>query len=120
MQQPRPFWFLLDASPTEAHDHLREGQTVIYFILLTLWGLDYMREQKRLGAVIAAANELRVAPDVVQLSDLASKASLFTMLRPRGSGWGAILPVFFTVGLIAGWVQIVRQYIDVIAVLTAR
>lgn len=111
------FWFLLYASPANAHVQLRSDQTIIYFILLSLWGLDYMREQKRLGVVITAANELRVTPDLVTLDDVSAKASLFAMLRPRGNRNGAIMPALFGAGLIAGWVLIVRQYINVIAIL---
>lgn len=108
------FWLVIYALPVNVHEALRAGQTFIYFVLLTLWGLDYMREQRRLTLVIAAANSRGVAPEHVTLDDVASRAGLFTMMTPRGKGSGMIMPLFFVVGMIVGWILIIGQYIRAI------
>ena len=108
------FWLVIYALPTNVHEGLRSGQTFIYFVLLTLWGLDYMREQRRLTLVVTAANNKGVAPEHVTLDDVASRAGLFTMLTPRGKGSGMIMPVFFAVGMVVGWILIIGQYIRAI------
>jgi hypothetical protein len=110
------FWFLLYALPHAEHEAIRSDQTVIYFVLLTLWGLDYMREQRRLTFVITEANAKQVSPEKITLDDVAARASWFTMVTPRGGGAGLIMPIFFGVGIVVAYILIVLQYIQAIAI----
>ncbi|MBU3741095.1 MAG: hypothetical protein FGM24_02300 [Candidatus Kapabacteria bacterium] len=111
------YWIVIYCLPLDTHVQLRSGQTFIYFVLLTLWGLDYMREQRRLTIVIQQANANGIPPESVSLSDVEQRASLFTMMTPRGGGWGMIMPVFFVVGMVVGWVLIIGQYMRAINVM---
>lgn len=90
---------------------LRTGQTVIYFILLTLWGMEYLRESRRLALVIMKANERHVSPDEVQASELALQLHWFGILRTVGTGLGAkIVPTLNILGLAISLGLIAAQY----------
>lgn len=108
------FWIVIYALPFETHMALRSGQTFIYFVLLTLWGLDYMREQRRLTLIIQTANTKGVTPDAVTIDDVSARAGMFTMMTPRGSGAGLIMPLFFVIGMVVAWVLIGGQYLRAI------
>jgi len=105
------YWILLYLLPLATHAQLRSGQSIIYFILLSLWGFDYMREQRRLTVVVQAANARNLPPRDVTLDDVASYASLFSMFVPRPGFTGTVLPILFSTGLVIAWILIVRQYI---------
>ena len=105
------YWILLYLLPLETHAALRSGQSIIYFILLSLWGFDYMREQKRLAVIIEAANSRNIPPRDVTLNDVEKSASLFSMFIPRSGFGGTVLPVLFITGLISAWILIIRQYV---------
>lgn len=91
--------------------NLRGGQTMVYFVLLTVWGLDYLREERRLGAVINAANRLSTIPNLVTMADLGTKQTLFTMVvPPRGTPW-TLWNVIFATGITAGAVLMIWQYV---------
>jgi len=90
---------------------LRINQTPVYFVLLTIWGLDYLREERRLGAIVKAANRLSVAPHEVTMQEPELKPTLFTMvIPPTGTSW-SIWNLVFAIGMTAGAVLIVFQYI---------
>ncbi len=108
------FWIVIYALPLETHVALRSGQTFIYFVLLTLWGLDYMREQRRLTLIIQTANTKGVTPGEVTIDDVSARAGMFTMVTPRGSRAGLIMPLFFVIGMIVAWVLIGGQYLRAI------
>ncbi len=96
--------------PLEKHATLRAGQSVIYFILMTLWGLDYLREQRRLAVIIKAANVKEISPIAVEYSDVVAYDALFTMVAFRSGFWGVFVPLLFGVGLATSIVLIVLQY----------
>lgn len=102
---------LLGVITVEEMHTLRNGQTVIYFILLTVWGLEYLRESRRLAIVIAEANGKRLAPNQVTAQDVASRLHWFGILKPTGAGRGAaIMPSLNILGLLVSFVLIVAQY----------
>jgi hypothetical protein len=109
------YWIIIYLLPDERHVELRAGQSVIYFILMTLWGLDYMREQRRLAVIIEAANRKACAPQDVTFEDISAKASLFTMLRPVSGLWGTITPILFLAGLLAAYALVLLQYVRAVA-----
>lgn len=111
------YWIIIYLLPEEHHIALRSGQTVIYFILMTLWGLDYMREQRRLALVITTANARHVPPNEIVFDEVAQRASLFTMLRPVGGFAGTLLPILFLVGLLVAYALVILQYVRVFAVI---
>lgn len=102
---------LLGAINIEEMQVLRTGQTVIYFVLLTLWGMEYLREARRLALVITTANERRTAPDEIQASELSTHLHWFSILRPVGTGLGAkIVPALNILGLAISLGLIAAQY----------
>ncbi len=111
------FWIFIYVAPgltTDSIRTLRGGQTLVYFVLLTVWGLDYMREERRLGAVVRAANLMGRAPQQVTMSDVKAKPSLFTMVfPPTGTSW-SVWNVIFGLGLVAGATLMVLQYIRLV------
>lgn len=105
------FWIVIYLQPIETHMALRSGQSIIYFVLMTVWGLDYMREQRRLSVIIAAANQRGIPPCEVEFAAVADSASLFSMLTPSRGIAGVIFPIIFTAGLLAAYALVIMQYI---------
>ena len=105
------FWIVIYLQPLHSHEALRSGPSVIYFILMTVWGLDYMREQRRLTLIINAANERGIPPNELEFAAVADRASLFSMLTPSRGIAGIVFPIIFTAGLISAYVLVVMQYI---------
>lgn len=88
-----------------SHDEmtsLRSGQTMIYFILLTIWGIDYMREAKMLRNVIATSADVATATYPV-----------FSGISGRPSSW--IMPIINLAGIATSTFLIGRQYGAMIA-----
>lgn len=116
------FWIIIYAVPgltTETKLALRGGQTLIYFVLLTIWGLDYMREERRLGCVVQTANRMSTLPNMVTLTDVQGKATLFTMIvPPKGTSW-SIWNVIFVIGLLVGATLTVWQYVRLVVAITS-
>lgn len=108
------YWIAIYLLPLEKHAPLRTGQSVIYFFLMTLWGLDYLREQRRLTVIIKAANAKEVPPYAVEFADVAAHDSLFTMLRFRRGLWGIFIPLIFGLGLSTAIVLVVLQYVRLV------
>lgn len=77
---------------------------------MTVWGLDYMREQRRLSVIIAAANQRGIPPQEVEFAAVADRASLFSMLTPSSGVAGIIFPIVFTAGLASAYVLVIMQY----------
>lgn len=103
------------------HDQLRElrsGQTLIYFILLSLWGIEYLRETRRLKHLIRRSEELGVAVSRVSVSDISSGSGSFAVLRPiaPSSVRNWTFPVINAMGLAIAIYLIAHRYI---AALTA-
>lgn len=82
----------------------------MYFILLTLWGLEYMREVRRLKALIALAESTNTAVRDVEISQLAADTSRFGVLRPAGAKGSYLFPVINIVGLATAAVLILARY----------
>ena len=77
---------------------LRGGQTMIYFVLLTLWGMEYMRETKRLKKLISAADDLGSRVHDMSLSQVHSPGSTLTILWPLGPGPAALIYALINIG----------------------
>ncbi len=105
------FWIVIYLQPLESHETLRSGQSIIYFILMTIWGLDYMREQRRLTVVINAANQRGIPPSELEFAAVADRASLFVMLIPSRGIAGVIFPIIFTAGLLSAYILVILQYL---------
>ncbi len=105
------FWIVIYLQPIESHEALRAGQSVIYFILMTVWGLDYMREQRRLTLIITAANQRGIPPSELEFAAVADRASLFSMLTPSRGVAGIVFPIIFSAGLVSAYVLVIMQYI---------
>jgi hypothetical protein len=102
------------------HEQLRDfrsGQTLIYFILLSLWGVEYLRETRRLKLLIRRSEELDVCVSRVTLSELHSKTGGFAILRPIGAssvrGW--VFPFLNITGLAVAVYLIVQRYVAAIS-----
>ncbi|MBU3699960.1 MAG: hypothetical protein FGM33_08125 [Candidatus Kapabacteria bacterium] len=97
---------------------LRSGQTMIYFVLLTLWGLEYMREVRRLKGLIRRSHELGVPVSHVTLNDVMPMAGSFAVLYPiapyPASAW--IFPIMNIAGLIAAAILIAGRYVAAFAI----
>lgn len=97
---------------------LRSGQTMIYFVLLTLWGMEYMREVRRLKGLIRRSHELGVAVSEVTLEHIRPMAASFAVLYPIApspvSAW--IFPIMNIAGLIAAAVLIAGRYLAAFAI----
>lgn len=106
------FWFVIYALPITDHADLRARQSVIYFILLSVWGLDYMREQRRLAVIITAANALGRTPDAVTIDDIQDRVQLFTMTSLWHKGRPQLLTVIFWGGVVVALGLVIRNYID--------
>ncbi|MCX6140117.1 MAG: hypothetical protein NTX15_04690 [Candidatus Kapabacteria bacterium] len=104
------YWIAIYMLPLEKHAPLRAGQSVIYFILMTLWGLDYQREQKRLTVIINAANAKAIPPCEVEYADVVAHNALFTMITFRRGFWGVFVPLLFGLGLATSIVLLILQY----------
>lgn len=89
---------------------LRAGQMFPYFILLTIWGIEYMRESRRMQAVIIRANELCVLPKDVTFAQLTTFAPRFATLTQVG-GARLTMPLINAAGLALAFYYIVRQYV---------
>lgn len=96
----------------ETLKNLRSGQTMIYFVLLTLWGMEYMRETRRLKKLIAIADAAGIRVQDVELSQVPSPGSVLTVLWPLGSGAAAyVFAVINAGGLLLAGVLIAMRYI---------
>jgi hypothetical protein len=109
------FWFLLYAMPAEQHAAFRSGQSVIYFILLSLWGIDYLREAKRLAFLIRTANEKGCAPNEVVASDIGSHRRMFAVV-PWFDGSVHILSLGMWLALTVALILVSIQYMNGITV----
>lgn len=90
---------------------LRSGQTWIYFILLTAWGVEYLRESKRYKSIMNEANSHRIPPDEVTLENIKPFLSSFAIMHPivRGSkAW--TMPIVNIVMLVLSLTLIIKQY----------
>lgn len=97
------------------HEQLRDfrsGQTLIYFILLSLWGVEYLRETRRLKLLIRRSEELDVRVSRLTLSDLHPKTGGFAILRPVGapSAKQWIFPMLNITGLTMAVYLIAQRY----------
>ncbi len=95
------FIYGLDAAGQITHDELailRGGQTLIYFILLSLWGVDYMREAKMLRRVLESGGDI-------------TSASYAVLTGTSGSATSWILPLLNITGLLVSTILIVKQYV---------
>lgn len=115
------FWlviYCLSWLQVATHDEvrtLRSGQSIIYFVLLTLWGVEYLRETKRLKRVIAEANASGVSPDAVPLSEIPEHQALFSVLRVTPTNVKSVIfPLINWSGFIVCAVLIFRQYFQAI------
>lgn len=123
------YWFVIyaivgfDLTPDAAVDALtlRAGQTVIYLILMTLWGVDYLREERRLKIVIETANGRDVRPDAVMTADIDGKRlGAFSILRPKGTGKAPfVMPLVNLAGLAGAAYLIVMQYVNAIRMIAS-
>lgn len=90
---------------------VRSGQTIIYFVLLTLWGMEYLRETRRLKAVWQIAGEHVCAPQEITSDQILAQASWFGILKPVTFGGGTwLMPVVNLIGLAIAYALIIRQY----------
>ncbi len=110
------FWFMLYAMPTQQHATFRSGQSVIYFILLSVWGIDYLRESRRLTLVMSAANHRGCAPNEVTEDDVRSSRRAFAVI-PWFDGSVHILSLGMWLALAAALVLVGVQYVNGITVL---
>ncbi|CAN5461991.1 hypothetical protein BH10BAC6_BH10BAC6_17530 [soil metagenome] len=120
------YWFLiygilLGSSAADAHSQaqaLRTGQTLIYFILLFVWGLDYFREQKRLHVILDLASAKSLPPDRITRTDVEDRLHLFSVFTPiKGSRFAWVVPCVNIVGLSVSTVLICLQWLKGVQVL---
>lgn len=100
-------------SPDELKS-LRSGQTMIYFVLLTLWGVEYLRESRRLKKVLVTANTMDCTPENVQAGHVADSIGSFAIINGFANApktW--IVPVINLLGLTLSASLILIQYVNV-------
>ncbi|KAB2893406.1 MAG: hypothetical protein D8M52_09760 [Chlorobi bacterium] len=95
---------------------LRSGQTLPYFILLSVWGVEYLRTSRRLATVIKIANDKNIPPNQVSADLLGGRMKQFSVI-PLISTPVAIPAVFNTVGLLVSYGLIARQYVKLLQLL---
>lgn len=99
--------------------NLRSGQTMIYFILLSLWGIEYLRETRRLKLLIRRSDDLNVAVSSVSLADILPRTGAFAVLYPIAplstSHW--FFPALNVTGLIVSLYLICQRYIAALSLL---
>lgn len=120
------FWILIYGMHWLAlidHEQLRDlrsGQTMIYFILLSLWGIEYLRETRRLKLLIRRSEELGVAVSAVSSTDIAPRLGGFVILRPiapSSSLTHYVFPVINVSGLGLALYLIAQRYIAALSLL---
>lgn len=105
------------------HEQLRElrsGQTMIYFILLSLWGIEYLRETRRLKHLIRRSEELGVAVSAVSTIDISPRTGSFVILHPIAPSSGIthwVFPVINIGGLGVALYLIAQRYIAALSLL---
>jgi hypothetical protein len=103
-------WISLDQTQT-----LRSGQTIIYFILLGAWGLEYLREARRLGILMETANSMGLPPEKISAVDLSgTKASFDVLMRARIARSSFLMPVLNIGALAISYYLVVKQYVNLI------
>ncbi|MBS1561360.1 MAG: hypothetical protein JSS89_07120 [Bacteroidetes bacterium] len=114
------YWFLiygiaLGSAASDAHSvaqTLRAGQTLIYFILLFVWGLDYFREQQRMHVIIDLASARSVPPDHITRTDVEDRLHLFSVFTPSTrTRFAWVVPMVNIVGLSVSTVLICLQWL---------
>lgn len=111
------FWFLLYAMPADLHTEYRSTQSLIYFILLSVWGIDALRESKRLSIVCRAANQKKCSPNQVEIADVAEYRSLFNVSTVLLNGKPQVLVVVLWGALAVAIGFIAFQYVRGVAAL---
>jgi len=119
------FWILIYGMQLLAlidHEQLRDlrsGQTMIYFILLSLWGIEYLRETRRLKLLIRRSEELGVAVSAVSTMDIAPRTGSFAILHPIASSSAThwIFPVLNVTGMSVALYLITQRYIAALSLL---
>jgi len=115
------YWFVIygisfGSAASDAHDvarALRSGQTLIYFTLLFVWGLDYFREQQRLRLIIDLATVKALPPDRITREDVVDRLhlfSVFTFTDKDRSRFAWVVPCVNVVGLAVSTVLILLQW----------
>jgi len=100
---------------------LRSGQSIIYFVLLTLWGVEYFREVKRLTLVIETSNSMAKQPELVTSADLPDYVLKFSVLKGTLSNLRTmIFPTINILGLALCTVFIALQYSRAVLLLVHR
>lgn len=87
---------------------LRHGQTLPYFVLLSVWGTEFMREASRLKQVITIANGNGCTPNEVTADLLGKELRRFSVISPLAGS--RLMPAINIIGLIAGYLLIFNQY----------
>lgn len=120
------FWVLIYGMQWLAlidHEQLRDlrsGQTMIYFILLSLWGIEYLRETRRLKHLIRRSEELGVAVSAVSTMDISPRTGSFVILHPIAPSSGIthwVFPVINIGGLGVALYLIAQRYIAALSLL---
>lgn len=92
---------------------LRGGQTMIYFILLTIWGVEYLREARRLKNVITLSNELGCPPQDIQAGQIGNTIGSFAIISGfSGAPKTWIIPGANLLGLTVSASLILIQYLN--------
>lgn len=106
-------WLLAYAVQTTAAVDLRTNQARIYLILLSVWGLDALRQNRRLTRITEIANDFDTAPRNVRADDLGSDIRLFAMTQLQVDGRIVVLPLVLWFGLAWGMTLVVLQYVRI-------
>ena len=86
-------WFILylpeSIMPFQGHEMFKLKQYQVYVVLLTLWGLDFRREHKRLDFIVRKARELNKDVSLITKDDITEALHLFEVftLIPGSKGY---------------------------------
>jgi hypothetical protein len=95
-------WFFLylpeSIMPFQGHEMFKLKQYQIYVVLMTLWGLDFRREHKRLDFIIRKSKELNKDISHITKEDISDALHLFEIysLIPGSKG--------YHIALIINWI----------------
>jgi len=94
---------------------LRAGQTWVYFLLLTAWGVESLREAKRYKAVVRVSNDECRLPNEVSMTDLGKESRSFAITRPLPSdSRSRVMPLVNILLLFLSVVLIAKQYAELV------
>jgi hypothetical protein len=107
-------WFVLylpeSILPFQGHEAFKLKQYQIYVVLMTLWGLDYMREFKRIDILARTSHSLKKDITLIDKDDIADHLNVFEVYSflPGAKGYHIAVIINWVFALL-GFGMIISQ-----------